>query len=176
MRGVRLKGEDDFVVGAGITRPDRRVFVLTPDGRGKLSDLEEYPIQGRGGGGVRTMKAAKNQSNQLAVAALVAPGWQALLQTSHQRIVMVDVDEAPLYKRDYRGDLFFMLEIGEYIRDLHVVAPPLQQSPALANGDEDDGLEIDEMAMASEMTDMEPLQSLDDPVEPSDNGKQPSNE
>ncbi len=126
IRGVRLKDDDDYVVGGGVSRPGRQVFVLTADGRGKRSDLEEYPVQGRAGGGVRTMKAAKNQPNQLLIAALIEPNMQAHIFTNHDITLLVDLETAPVFKRDYRGDFFFTQQIGEHVVGFSLIEPPIQ--------------------------------------------------
>jgi DNA gyrase subunit A len=123
VRGVRLKDDDDHVVSMGIIRPDAQVLVLTPDGRGKRSTLEEYPVQGRGGGGVRTLKAAKGQPNLLATGAVFTPEDILLLETTHGRVLTLDPFEAPETKRDYKGDMFFTLNMGERALTLRLVKP-----------------------------------------------------
>ncbi len=142
MRGIRLKDEEDFVVGTGIVKPEHQVFVLTPDGRGKRSPLDEYPIQGRGGGGVRTFKSAKGQPNLLVGGTIVGGQDRILALTDQQRVLLLDPMQAPETKRDYRGDLFFTLNIGERITAIHpivtLVEPPdespLNEEAYLSNG------------------------------------------
>ncbi len=157
MRGVRLKDDDDFVVGSGIVTPDRQVFVITADGRGKRSTLEEYPLQGRGGGGVRTLKSAKGQPNLVIGGAVVNATDYLLIQTSHNRVLMLDPIQAPETKRDYRGDLFFTLNMGEKISAVRTVTPMItpatqinkthEQNPISYNGAH---LEDDEKLVADE--------------------------
>ena len=121
MRGVRLKDDEDYVIGTSLVSPEAQVLVLTDDGRGKRSTLEEYSVQGRGGGGLRTLKAAKGQPNLLVGGTVFVEGDQILLETTQGRVLTIDPMEAPLTKRDYRGDMFFVLNMGEKIAALHTI-------------------------------------------------------
>ncbi|NDJ84582.1 MAG: DNA gyrase subunit A [Chloroflexi bacterium] len=127
MRGIRLKDDEDYVVGAGVVRPDQHLLVITPDARGKRSSLEEYPIQGRGGAGVRTMKAAKGQPNDLAGCAVVSASSQVMVLNDQGKVAIVDGFQAPETKRDYRGDFFFSFSIGERIETLRLILSPDQR-------------------------------------------------
>ncbi|MCQ3929263.1 MAG: DNA topoisomerase (ATP-hydrolyzing) subunit A [Chloroflexi bacterium] len=145
MRGIKLRSEEDFVAGAGVARPGKQVLVLAIDGRGKRTELEEYPVQGRAGGGVRTYKGLKGQESLLAGAAVIEPGMMSIISTTHGRTVLVDTNKAPLYKRDFRGELFFSPGIGEHISGLGLVEPPITKKavnvPSVENADmiEDNG-------------------------------------
>ena len=52
---ARLKPEDR-VVGAEIVHPGNMLLTITSNGYGKRTQLEEYPVQGRGGLGVMTIR------------------------------------------------------------------------------------------------------------------------
>ncbi|MBI5708627.1 MAG: DNA gyrase subunit A [Armatimonadetes bacterium] len=55
VRAVRFKNDEDHVVSAHIVRPGAYLLVIGEHGFGKLTDLEEYRVQGRGGSGILTM-------------------------------------------------------------------------------------------------------------------------
>ncbi len=55
VRGIRLD-EGDGVVTLENVREDAELLVVSTHGYGKRTPLAEYPTQGRGGGGVRTMR------------------------------------------------------------------------------------------------------------------------
>ncbi|QFR39767.1 DNA gyrase subunit A [Candidatus Gracilibacteria bacterium 28_42_T64] len=55
VRGINLKGVDE-VIEVAIVGDDRKyVFIVTENGLGKLTDIEEYRNQKRGGAGVKAM-------------------------------------------------------------------------------------------------------------------------
>jgi DNA gyrase subunit A len=58
VKGVRLGGKEDRVVGLVVARPDGDLLVAAQDGRAKRTPLSEYPIQGRYGQGVLSARFA----------------------------------------------------------------------------------------------------------------------
>ena len=55
VRGINLKG-DDYVIEASIVFDENKyVFIATENGLGKITDIEEYRNQKRGGSGVKAM-------------------------------------------------------------------------------------------------------------------------
>ncbi|NLF74305.1 MAG: DNA topoisomerase 4 subunit A, partial [Chloroflexi bacterium] len=60
MRAVKLQGKRDRVVGGGVSDDRANVWVCTDTGVAKSTPVGEYPVQGRGGQGVITMKLPKD--------------------------------------------------------------------------------------------------------------------
>ena len=57
VRGITLSGPDDRVVGmVCVSDPTQELLVVSENGYGKRSELEEYRVTNRGGKGVRAMK------------------------------------------------------------------------------------------------------------------------
>jgi DNA gyrase subunit A len=69
MRGIKLGVEADRVIGANVVVPDQYAWTITNDGVAKISPLTDYPLQGRAGQGVITMRMPKT-STALAAAAV----------------------------------------------------------------------------------------------------------
>ena len=61
VRGIRLK-RDDLVAGACVVQPATAILTVTDKGYGKRTQLDEYPVQGRGGLGVITIKCNKKMT------------------------------------------------------------------------------------------------------------------
>jgi DNA gyrase subunit A len=53
VRGIRLKGDDALVTASVVSSEMKYVFTASERGLGKLSDIEDYRSQGRGGSGVK---------------------------------------------------------------------------------------------------------------------------
>jgi len=180
MRGIRIKGDDDYVAGAGVAREGRHVLVITPDGRGKRSELEEYPTQGRGGGGVRTLKASKGQPNDIIAATVIDPSTTGLLWTNLTNVISIDLDKAPELKRDYRGDYFVALTISEEIIGMSIIEPPLvaPQSDEVDIPEKDIDLEDFGEDTFDDLMDIDDIDTDDDLDNDnhhfSDNGKDPA--
>ncbi len=56
MRGIKLGENEDRVIGSGLAREKSVVWVITGNGTAKCTAIAEYPVQGRAGSGVVTIK------------------------------------------------------------------------------------------------------------------------
>ncbi len=68
MRGIKMTGQRARVVGADIARDGQFVFNISDDGIAKISPMEDYPTQGRAGGGVITMRLPSSSKEVAATA------------------------------------------------------------------------------------------------------------
>jgi DNA gyrase subunit A len=93
VRGVRLKGTNDYVVSAVVVREDESILVVCENGFGKRSKVDDYRKTNRGGVGVRSILTSKR--NGLVVGALPVQDEDGvfLMSSSGQsiRIRMKDV-------------------------------------------------------------------------------------
>ena len=56
--GMRLK-EDDSVISAIVVSSENPILIVTENGYGKRTPLEEYRLQNRGGKGIYTIKVTE---------------------------------------------------------------------------------------------------------------------
>ncbi|AIZ63965.1 DNA gyrase subunit A [Hymenobacter sp. DG25B] len=71
VRGITLVGPEDRVVGmVCISDPTQELLVVSENGYGKRSELEEYRITNRGGKGVRAMKITDKTGALVAIKAV----------------------------------------------------------------------------------------------------------
>ncbi|MSQ15647.1 MAG: DNA gyrase subunit A [Dehalococcoidia bacterium] len=85
VKGVKL-GTVDRLVGMDIIQPGADLIIISSQGFGKRTPLEEFPVQGRGGGGVIAMKVDSKSGN--AVAAKVVRPEQELMVISADGVVI----------------------------------------------------------------------------------------
>ncbi|MEE9465807.1 MAG: DNA gyrase C-terminal beta-propeller domain-containing protein, partial [Candidatus Neomarinimicrobiota bacterium] len=71
VRGIRLAGPDDYVVGMIVVRREGTVLVVTENGYGKRTDVAEYRVQHRGGKGVLTLRTTERVGKMLAMMEVV---------------------------------------------------------------------------------------------------------
>ena len=67
MRGIKLVGQRDQVIGAVIAAENQYVWSITDDGIAKISAVTEFPTQGRAGGGVIAMRLPKESREMAAM-------------------------------------------------------------------------------------------------------------
>lgn len=70
--GVRFDDESDEVIGmVCINDPAQNILVVTENGYGKRSDVEDYRITNRGGKGVKAMQVSEKTGNLVALKSVV---------------------------------------------------------------------------------------------------------
>ncbi|MFW6019913.1 MAG: DNA gyrase subunit A [Bacteroidales bacterium] len=69
VRGIRINSKDNFVIGmVCVNREEKNdILVVSENGYGKRSPLEDYRIITRGGKGVKTMNISKKTGNLIAI-------------------------------------------------------------------------------------------------------------
>ncbi|MEW7292792.1 DNA gyrase subunit A [Aquimarina sp. 2304DJ70-9] len=68
VRGIRLADEKDEVIGMiAVNDMDSNILVVSENGYGKRSKLEDYRITNRGGKGVKTISVTKKTGNLVAI-------------------------------------------------------------------------------------------------------------
>ena len=61
VRGMNVSRGDNYVLAMDVVRPDTELLVVTEAGYGKRTDIEEYPVKGRGTMGVKTIGLTKKK-------------------------------------------------------------------------------------------------------------------
>ncbi|MFZ4814912.1 MAG: DNA gyrase/topoisomerase IV subunit A [Phototrophicaceae bacterium] len=106
MRGIKLQGEKDRVVDASVIdlAPQGELFVwnITDDGIAKISPLEDYPLQGRAGQGVITMRIPE-KSKEVAAAAIGTANMPIIVLTDKHKAKTMRFDTAELVRRGRTG-------------------------------------------------------------------------
>jgi DNA gyrase subunit A len=69
--GVKLAGEDDFVVGMMVVRREGTVLVIAENGYGKRTDVMQYRVQRRGGQGIITLKTTEKVGKMISLMEVV---------------------------------------------------------------------------------------------------------
>lgn len=81
VKGITLKGNDG-VVGMAVIRPGMSLLTVCENGFGKRTDIEEYRLQKRGGGGVINIKTTERNGQVVALRA-VTDTDELMLITAH---------------------------------------------------------------------------------------------
>ena len=115
--GMRLQ-QDDAVVGmAVITDPNATLLTITESGFGKRTALAEYPVKGRGGQGVITIKNTNRLGNVVGIQ-LVGDADHLLILTSAGKIIRLRMEEISVIGRNTMGRMLVRLESGEHVVDV----------------------------------------------------------
>ncbi len=101
VQGIRFKGEDK-VVGAEIVESGDTILTVTNNVYGKRTPLEEYPVQGRGGLGVITIRCNEKIGLVIGIER-VNEEDELLMVTSKGNIIRMAVNEVSIIGRNTQG-------------------------------------------------------------------------
>mgnify|MGYP001376281914 CR=1 FL=1 len=100
--GIRMSFKDDFVVGMLTARREGQVLVVSSNGFGKRSELEEYREQKRGGKGVFTLKSNKKTGKLISILE-VTSNDDLMIITSEGIMIRQSVDKLNIIGRNTQG-------------------------------------------------------------------------
>ncbi len=101
VRGIRLSG-DDYVIGASIERDGSQLLVVTENGYGKKTSLDEYKVQNRGGKGILTYRITEKTGNVVGMKT-VTDEDDLMMITSDGIVIRLDTQEISTYSRNTQG-------------------------------------------------------------------------
>ena len=104
VRGMRLQSPEDRVVGAiSIKDPETEsILVVSENGYGKRSPLEEYRITNRGGKGIITLKATEKTGKLIAVHS-VTDDHDIMIINKSGVVIRVHVSDISILGRNTQG-------------------------------------------------------------------------
>ena len=134
VRGMRLRGDDE-VIAAAVATNDADLLVVTENGYGKRTRIEEYPVKGRGGLGVKTVQLTEARG-QLAGARVVRDGYQVMLISTGGTVIRMPVEEVKRLGRSTQGVIVMRLRGEERVSTL---APVVESEDSVEAVPELDG-------------------------------------
>jgi DNA gyrase subunit A len=101
VRGIRL-GVAQKVISLILSQPEGMVLTVTENGYGKRTPLEQFPLKGRGGMGVISIKVSERNGQQVG-AVLVEGDDEVMLITDGGTLVRTPVADISVMGRDTQG-------------------------------------------------------------------------
>ena len=133
VRGISIE-EDDEVIGMIAIEPDNKkdVLVLSENGFGKRTDLDEYRITNRGGKGVKTINITEKTGKLVSIQAVTDENDLMIINRSGIAI-RTSVDQIRLAGRATQGVKVINLREGDSIASV-VAVPKTEESEEVAEG------------------------------------------
>ncbi len=123
VRGVTLGGKDDEVIGmVCIEKPETDILVVSEQGFGKRSALEDYRITNRGGKGVKTINVTEKTGNLISILA-VDNEHDFMIINKSGIAIRLEVDELRVMGRATQGVKLISLREGDEIAAVCSVLP-----------------------------------------------------
>lgn len=111
VKGITLEGEDE-VIGMEIVRPDAFLLVVTANGFGKRTRLEEYRAQYRGGKGIINIKTTERNGPVVAVQ-VVKEDEEVMMISAEGIIIRQEVEGISPIGRSTQGVTLMRLDSGD---------------------------------------------------------------
>jgi DNA gyrase subunit A len=144
VRGLRLSGEGDEVIALSILE-EGPLVLATENGYGKLTSIDEFSAQGRGGQGVISIKTSERNGRVIG-ALQVSPDDEIMLITSAGTLCRTPVAEISLLGRNTQGVRLIRLDEADRLVGVGRVEA-LQDEGGDGSGDpsdaDDDGSDAD---------------------------------
>ncbi|HYM63775.1 MAG TPA: DNA gyrase C-terminal beta-propeller domain-containing protein, partial [Gaiellaceae bacterium] len=104
-----------------LAQNDTDLLVVTENGYGKRTRIEDYPIKGRGGLGVKTVQLTEARG-KLAGALVVRDGYAVMLMSTGGTMIRMAVEEVKRLGRATQGVIVMRLRGDEQVSTLAPVA------------------------------------------------------
>ena len=107
----------DAVIEIARAENDSDLLVVTENGYGKRTRVDEYPVKGRGGLGVKSVQLTEAKG-QLAGARVVRDGYQVMLISTGGTVIRMPVEDVKRLGRSTQGVIVIRLREGERVSAL----------------------------------------------------------
>ncbi|MFB0516590.1 MAG: DNA gyrase subunit A [Candidatus Neomarinimicrobiota bacterium] len=115
--GVKLAGEEDYVVGMIVVRREGTVLVVTENGYGKRTDVMEYRITHRGGKGIITLKTTEKVGPMVSLMEVVDTD-DLMIVTNRGVMIRLPVQDIRTIGRNTQGVRVIRLDEGARIASI----------------------------------------------------------
>ena len=120
VRAIKLK-KGDFIISAATvpnTVDNATIMVISANGYGKCTDIDEYKIQKRGGSGIKTAKVTPKTGNLISAKLFVSAEAEVVAISKKSQVIRVDGKEIPTLGRQTQGVRIMKLREGDSIASL----------------------------------------------------------
>lgn len=116
VRAISLR-PNDIVVATDVVREGAHLLVVSQNGFGKRTDLDEYRIQGRGGSGILTMNVTE-KTGHIIGAEVVEAGDKLLLMTVMGKGIRIRINDIRQTSRVAQGVKLINLAAKDQVRSI----------------------------------------------------------
>ncbi len=113
VKGIELD-DGDYVIGMEVCTEDTTLLVVTENGFGKRTELEEYKVQSRGGKGVLTYRITEKTGKSIGMM-LVSEEDDIILISSDGSIIRMKVNEISILGRATQGVTLMRMSEGNNV-------------------------------------------------------------
>jgi DNA gyrase subunit A len=121
VRGILITEPDEVVGVTVVTEEENQILVVTENGYGKRTVVEEYRQQNRGGKGVKTLNITEKNGNLTKLRSVVGDE-DLIITTNKGMIIRLPIEQIATSKRSTQGVRLIKLNDGQKVATIAVVA------------------------------------------------------
>ena len=133
VRGITLR-DGDYVVGMDIMRDGAKILIVSENGYGKKTEVDEYKVQARGGQGTTSYRIS-DETGAVSGFNLVTAEDDVILITSEGVIIRINTEEISTLKRVTKG--VRLMRLGGGIKIVSVAAVQRDEDENMLPEDEE---------------------------------------
>lgn len=123
VKGMNLK-KGDHIVAADVIRSDDsnlELLVLTENGYGKKTPLDEYKVQGRGGSGIKTLNVTEKTGLLVGARVIGTEETELIAMSQKSQVIRTTVDSIPSLGRATQGVRIMKLRAGDSVASFTLI-------------------------------------------------------
>ena len=101
VKGIDLDG--GFVIGAEVINPGQEILIVTDNGYGKKTLIDEYRLTHRGSKGVRAMNITEKNGNMVALKCIDSEDYDIILVTDTGIVMKMPLSQVSTLRRATQG-------------------------------------------------------------------------
>ncbi len=120
VRAIKL-GKGDTVISAETVSHELNnasIMVISANGYGKCTDIDEYKVQNRGGSGIKTANVTPKTGNIISAKVFAEGEGEIVAISKKSQVIRVDAKEIPVLGRQTQGVRIMKLRDGDSIASL----------------------------------------------------------
>ena len=115
IKGIRLKKGDEVVSVDVIENTKEYLAIITENGFGKRTGLNEYRIQGRGGSGIKTANISPKTGSIIAAKVLTGQEEDLIVISQRGQVIRTKISQIPKLSRSAQGVRLMRLEQSDKV-------------------------------------------------------------
>jgi DNA gyrase subunit A len=124
VRGMKLDKGDHIAACDVIKKESAKIaklLVTTENGYGKMTKLDEYKTQGRGGSGIKTVQVTAKTGKLIVAKVIVDVGAEMLAISKNSQVIKTEINTIPTLGRATQGVRIMKLRDGDSVASLAIL-------------------------------------------------------
>ena len=119
VKGIDLNGST--LVGMEVVEPGQDVFVITKNGYGKKTPVDEYRVTNRGGKGVKTLNITEKNGDIVAFKTMSGDNKDLMIVTNEGIIIRISINQISTMSRVTQGVRLIHLREGQFVSTVAII-------------------------------------------------------